>query len=74
MRYVTVNNGALSVLVQRMKHGVRRMLKLPAGLLDTVELSTQYYTTRKMSLKHSPASLYIYMYMHTLHNSDRMHN
>ena len=47
LRYVITDNGALSVLMQKMKHGVRRMLKLPVGPLDTVELSTQSYTTRK---------------------------
>ena len=50
LRYVTTDNGALSVLMQKMKHGVRRMLKLPVGILDTVELSTQYYTTRNNNI------------------------
>ena len=65
LRYVTTDNGALSVLMQKMKHGVRRMLKLPVGPLDTVELSTQYYTTRKIM---SPVLVYTMSY-YSKHNT-----
>ena len=59
LRYVTKDDGALSVLMLRMKHGVRRMLKLSVGLLDTVELSTQYCMTRKILQFHCT-----YIYTH----------
>ena len=65
LRYVTTDNGALSVLMQKMRHGVRRMLKLPVGPLDTVELSTQYYTTRKIM---SPVLVYTMSY-YSKHNT-----